>query len=90
MAAKTYRCSECGVEFDTRDKLDDHSRRDHSGMQKRDMSGTERGGSKQMGESERGGQWGPGGGERGQTGTRGGQQGPGRSSPGQSAAPDDL
>ena len=97
MAGKTYRCSECGVEFETRDKLDEHGRRDHPGAQKRDMTGTERGdkvgepgrgGS--MGESERGGQWGPQGGERGQTGKRTGQQNPGRSGPGQSATPDDL
>jgi hypothetical protein len=96
MANRTYRCSECGVEFETREKLDDHSRRDHPGMQRREMSGTDR--DTQAGESGPGGQWGPGGGERGQTGKQGGQQNPnpktgqpnpGRPQPGQGASPSD-
>ena len=81
---KDFTCRACGAQFDSRDKLDQHNRREHGtqgqagggGQQSYGDSGTQRGGQQQPGQSgqqrgEGGQQGGP---QRGEGGQQGGQR----------------
>jgi len=36
MAGKNYRCPDCGAEFDSRERLEEHGRQTHPGSQRRE------------------------------------------------------
>ncbi len=95
---KDFTCRACGAQFDTRDRLDQHNRREHGVGQKSQGTGSgqygERGTEDQTGRgyseggTQRGGQTS----QSGQSGQRGGQSGqPGQRDQGKRAADlDDL
>lgn len=100
MAGKNFRCSECGMEFETREKMDEHNKRQHPGMQGQTGGGWERSGQqsgggggreqgagRDMSGTERGKQQQGTGPEQGGS-QRGGQQNPGRSGSERDRTPD--